>query len=281
MITFGNGLGYFDINNVFQTTIPIRGRIRISKGTSGQWIQTEGTANNNNSSATSQRKYPQFTVGAPSAPAFTNGGQTLTILDSQLLNLMPYVQVEVDGLEVPQTYDVNFRDYFAYTPVYSTGQLALNFNEQVPNGSVVIIRYPVPITIVSPASVTTLYTGQTIDTGTTTLLDINGNIFSVLSGTTYNISVDLLCNSTTNEIYSATYLFSATNIGGVITLSQPVLSELRNDFGYDGGGNPLIHAQVLLDNTLGGVKIVVTGVSGFTIYYQATFDSKSKTLNEV
>lgn len=276
-IPFTSGLGYFDINNSFRTSIPARSTIRIGKATNSQWVQTGGDAAGGQV-VTSLRDYPQFTVGAAGAPTLTNNGKTLTILDNDIINDLPSIEVHLVPNIVPQTYVPNFNEYFAYTPVYSTGKLSITWNETLPNTSVVIIKYPVRFILsCPPVSPANDYTAQTVDVETQTLLDIYGSIFTILEGTQGGAIIKLWAVNAADEterLY-AVYKYYASKIGEVVTISYSGGDGIMwQSFGEDLYNN-IVFSK---DDTLGGIKIQVTGLLNKTINWNAKISYDSSDL---
>lgn len=218
------------------------------------------------------RKYPQIVV-KDSGSLIVTGQTDFTIFDNDAADGFVYI-FKGGGTLTPNNNDVILLNEDDYTSIWSPGRIDITFSDPAVKNDIYNISYPITHALLFetalPDEDDLVYRATLSGAETSTLLNISGNIFSVLANTIGIINISILCTTDDKLALVESFQISAKNINGTITHVTGNNPVLQDDFNDDLG------ISILDDNILQGIKIVASGIAGKTIYCEATFDFDRK-----
>ena len=215
------------------------------------------------------RNYPQFVVGSFGSPMVADD-TVLEIFDDLAVPQGKDGQVEIhlDGGELGEL----LMDRSSFDAVYTTGKYTVTFTNPVRDGMLIMPKYPIRNNLVSssiPSPTTNVeYTATLVDFQIRTLLNSDGNIFTIPAATQGVLTINLTGESSLDERLAAVWEYYVNNIGGTITLAQSNGGIIYQTFAVPMDANIVISGN----NALQGVQIIGTGQVGSTIILKATFN---------
>lgn len=216
------------------------------------------------------RNYPQIIVGDAGALPLGAGDTELLIADADASPESPNgeVEIHVEGEEEGRY----LLDRSSFYPIWNQGQYLIKFNQGVIKGQLIQIKYPVRVNLVytqtptPPQSVS--YSATLNGVETKSLVDTNGNIFTVAVNAFQIISIFIYAISDTNERFSMNWTGSVYNeLGDIIIAPNNNIFPYSNPFGDDFFNNIIVGA----DDTFQGIRITMTGIENKIINCEAKF----------